>query len=245
MGSMCDPGPRRIGKLDPPNGQRDLIIDGVPIAVGLGQHLYGFNACARHKGGRSSADSRHIGGERIEQHGIDLDVIALGGLDAQECLTGTAGEFDPPGVGRELRQAREVEMRNFTGARIGLARGIAKSATVEIPPRIDRQPAAEDPRQQEGPADHAGDMMPLHPTAIRRHAIAAETVLAEAQAHDADHRSGERADDARARDPHHHLPPRLGQFAQRPRIQPVRDRAKPVPEPLAAVGIEHDGARAR
>ena len=106
----------------------------------------------------------------------------------------------------------------------------------EQPPRIDRQPSADDPAEQEHPANKTADMVPQHPAAIRADAPCLISPLPRTQAQDADPYAGQGDRDAGAGHPHHHLTPRRIVLSQDRRIQPVRHRPQPVPDSLDACG---------
>src|ERR1700759_5308346 len=111
--------------------------------------------------------------------------------------------------------------------------GLRRVVRVKISTGIERQPAAEDPGQDEDAADQPGNVMPGHPAAIGRNA-APRVAAAPSQPQDADPEAGHRHDDADARYPEHDQPPGGAVLAEDRGIDPVRDRAQPIPYPLAA-----------
>ena len=86
-------------------------------------------------------------------------------------------------------------------------------------------------------------MVPQHPAAIGRRAATAEPVPAEPRPEDSDPHPRDGGGDARSRNPHHDLAPCRVILPQNGRVQPVRHRPEPVPQPLALGRRLHHAAR--
>ena len=129
-------------------------------------------------------------------------------------------------------------------AGIALQRLARRVAAREIFAGIERKPTGEHPGQHEDAGDQAGDVVPCHPASIGRDAAARIATL-RPDAQNADPDAGDADDQADTGDPEHHQPPQRPVLAQHGRIDPVRDRAEPVPDAFGAVGVERDLAGAR
>ncbi|WP_425612484.1 hypothetical protein [Xanthomonas prunicola] len=108
---------------------------------------------------------------------------------------------------------------------------------------IHRQPAAEDPHQHDRRAAQAESVVPAqHATKCRPAGPLAHADLPCAV--QAEQGSGHRADQGGQRHPPHRAIPGAEVVAQHGEIQPVRNRAQPIPAPFAGAGALHHLAAA-
>ncbi len=109
--------------------------------------------------------------------------------------------------------------------------------------RADRQPAAEQPGDDEHTAAQAQPVVPALPAFVRRHAPARVAAL-HAQPLDAQHHAGHGQQQCDAGRRHHGQAPCFVLLAQRRDVDPVDDGANPVPGALAAYRVAHQFAGA-
>src|SRR5262249_11889356 len=135
---------------------------------------------------------------------------------------------------RRLRAQRRERGLDLAPARRRAldSRRLAAAAAVEQAPGIHRQQSAHHEGERHEPEREPDEMMPVEYPAIGRPPA---PELSDTEP-DANH--GEKG--AETRGPDHDLAPQHDIAAQRGEIEPVRDRAEPVPEALRRRSPDHD-----